>query len=180
MKFKTFQYNLYILKLAWRICPERVLADLFKSFTDFAAWIFYSIIFIKYIMHAIEVKKSFPEIMIFILVTTILFGLFELFTVWYDNKYRPKTDNIIYKEVNAFLFEKATKVEMACYEDTEFYNNYTPAIKEREIRADVQPAGGKIPCAGKRRPTGQSRLTTTFNYRGVTLNGQSIQLQRKL
>lgn len=134
MKFKTLQNNFYILKLAWKICPGRVLADLFKSFADFASWVFYSIFFIKYIMHAAEVKKSFLEIMIFILVTTILFGLFELFTVWYDNKYRPKTDNIIYKEVNALLFEKATEVELACYEDTEFYNNYTLAIKEADVR----------------------------------------------
>lgn len=134
MKSRTFSNNLYILKLAWEICPGRVLADLFRNFTDFTAWVFYNIIFIKYIMHAIEVRKSFTEIMGFILATTILFGLFELFTVWYDNKYRPKTDNIICKEVNAFLFEKATEVELACYEDTEFYNNYTLAIKEADVR----------------------------------------------
>lgn len=32
------------------------------------------------------------------------------------------------------LFDKATEVELVCYEDTNFYNTYTLAIKETDTR----------------------------------------------
>lgn len=133
-KSRLISNNLYILKLAWKISPQRVIADFFKNAVNYFSWVFYSVVFIKYLLGAIEAQKSFGTIVLFIGGTVVVFASVELFTVWYNNRFKPLTDNLLNAKLNEILFEKATEVELACYEDTDFYNTYTLAIKEADTR----------------------------------------------
>jgi ATP-binding cassette subfamily B protein len=133
-KSTVFENNYYMIKLAWNIYPKRVIADFFMSAITYFSWVFYSVVFIKYILGAIESHKSFGEIVVFVVGTIIVFGSLELYTKWYTLRFRPITDVIISSKLNKMLFDKATEVELACYEDTDFYNTYTLAIKEADTR----------------------------------------------
>lgn len=133
-KPRLISNNLYILKLAWKISPARVTADFIKNALYYFQWVFYSVVFIKYLMGAIEAQKSFMTIVLFIGGTIVIFAAADLFTVWYNNRFRPLTDNLLNAKLNEILFDKATEVELACYEDTDFYNTYTLAIKEADTR----------------------------------------------
>lgn len=126
--------NLYIIKLAWEISPKRVIADIIMNAFDYFSRVFYSVIFIKYLFGAIEAHKSFSAIILFVFATVVVFASTELFTVWYKNRFKPLTDNVINAKLNKMLFEKATEVELACFEDTDFYNTYMLAIKEADTR----------------------------------------------
>jgi ATP-binding cassette subfamily B protein len=126
--------NFFVLKLAWSICPKRVIADFFINAINYFSWVFYSVVFIKYLLVAIESQKSFSSMIIFVVGTIVIFSTLELFSRWYEAKLRPSTDNIIYARLNERLFDKATEVELACYEDTDFYNTYTLAMKEADTR----------------------------------------------
>jgi len=131
---RVLSNTVFMLKLAWKACPKRVIADFIKSAIDYFSWVFYSVVFIKYILGAIELHKSFENIMIFVVATMIIFGTFELYKQWYNIRFKPITDNIIYARLNKILFDKASEVEIECYEDTDFYNNYTLAMKEADSR----------------------------------------------
>lgn len=133
-KSNALANNLYILKLAWNLCPKRVAADFITSAINYFSQVFYSVIFIKYILSSIESHKSFGQVVLFVIGTIVVFSCFEFYTKWYNIRFRPMTDSIIFGKINKMLFDKATEVELACYEDTEFYNNYTLAIKEADSR----------------------------------------------
>lgn len=133
-KSRIMLNNLYVIKLAWKICPKRVIADFFMNAINYFSWVFYSVVFIKYLFGAIEAHVSFSSLVIFIAVTACVFLFFSLYGVWYFNRFKPLTDNVINAKLNKMLFEKATEVELACYEDTDFYNTYTLAIKEADTR----------------------------------------------
>lgn len=130
----ALENNLFMLKLAWKICPSRVIADFLVSAIKYFSWVFYSIFFIKYILAAIASQKSYSEIALFVVGTLFVFGALEYYNKYYSARFRPKTDNIIYTKLNELLFDKATEVELACYEDSDFYNKYTLAMKEADIR----------------------------------------------
>lgn len=131
---KVFVNNFYILKIVWKVYPKRVIADFFMSATDYFAWIFYTVVFIKYILAAIQYQQSFASIVLFVIGTIIIFSALSFYSNWYTTRFRPITDNILYSKLNEMLFDKATEVELACYEDASFYNTYTLAIKETDTR----------------------------------------------
>ena len=131
---KVFVNNFYILKIVWKVYPKRVIADFFMSAIDYFSWIFYTVVFIKYILASIQYQQSFASIVLFVIGTIIVFSVLSFYSNWYTTRFRPITDNILYSKLNEMLFDKATEVELACYEDTNFYNTYTLAIKETDTR----------------------------------------------
>lgn len=129
-----FRNNFYIFKLLWRMKRGRVAGEFFYSALNYIYWIFYDILFLRYLVESLEKERSFEQIMVFILLTMLGFALPNILSSWYEHVYRPKTDADIFEAVNTMLFEKATHVELECYENTEFYNRFTLAMKDCEQR----------------------------------------------
>lgn len=40
----------------------------------------------------------------------------------------------LYTEINRMLYDKACQVDMACFEDSEFYNEYMMAVSQAHVR----------------------------------------------
>lgn len=134
MKAGYFRNNQYILKLLWRMQKGRVIGELFYSALNYIYWIFYDILFLQYLVESLEKGRSFAQIMSFLLLTLLGFVIPNILSSWYVHVYKPKSDANIFESVNTMLFEKATRVELQCYENTEFYNRFTLAMKDCEQR----------------------------------------------
>jgi ATP-binding cassette, subfamily B, bacterial len=126
--------NWYILKLAWSIHPQRVAADFAKIALEQFATVFYSVIFVKYLIESMEQGGSFQSVASFIIGTLLGFMFINLFHQWYDIRFKPLSDTTIYEKLYAMIFRKAADVELQCYEDADFYDTYTTAIKEVDSR----------------------------------------------
>lgn len=143
MKLKTkiksaanaFQDTFYFLKLLWKINPVRVALSFVVQFLGFGEWVFFTVIFMKYLFGAAEKQRSFEETAVFLVITLIVLFITAGFQNWYLERYAPVTNPQIYQELNQMLFDKATNVEIACYEDTAFYDTYTKASQEAYTRA---------------------------------------------
>lgn len=120
----------YMFRLVWSISKGRVLGQFFLAAAQYLAWVFYSIIFIRYLMSALELGKNFFDIMLFLLFSAGLMIVTGFYEAWYRSLYLPRTDAYVYEKINKMLFDKATEVELACYEDSEFYNQFTLAMKD--------------------------------------------------
>lgn len=51
---------------------------------------------------------------------------------WYDNVVRPKAENSIQGGMNLELMDKVASLDIICYENPEFYDKYTRAVKEAD------------------------------------------------
>lgn len=134
MKASYFRNNQYILKLLWRIQKGRVIGELFYSALNYIYWIFYDILFLQYLVESLEKGRSFSQIMTFLLLTLLGFAIPNILSSWYVHVYKPKSGANIFEAVNTMLFEKATRVELQCYENADFYNRFTLAMKDCEQR----------------------------------------------
>ena len=132
---KTLRNNLYIIKLVWGIEPKRVLIEFIKNGFSFFAWFFYSVVFVRYIFSAVEQGKGFREVAVFVVATMAAVMFLDFFEKWYEFYYKPVSDTRIYEKLYEILFNKATEVDISCYEDANFYNTYTVAMKEADSRA---------------------------------------------
>lgn len=130
-----FSNNLYMLKLIWGISPSRVVCQLLNSLLNYAMWSFGTVIFTRFIFGADEQGRDFKEIFIFIIIATLLSCVTMLFFTWFYDRYRLYTDQKIYYELNRILFDKVSSVDISCYENPEFYNDYTKALTEVKNRA---------------------------------------------
>lgn len=129
MKASAVKNNLYALKMMLRISKGRVIYIFVRSLFDYASWVFYSLVFIKFLVGSLETGRSFEQIMAFLLISALVFAVPTAMDAWYDGIYSYKSDADIFEKVNRLLFDKATRVELECYENTDFYNRFTLAMQ---------------------------------------------------
>lgn len=72
---------------------------------------FYDIIFIKFLVSSIEIGRTFEEIMLFLVISALVFLIPAAFDGWYTHIYKEKTNADIFAKVNTMLFDKATEVD---------------------------------------------------------------------
>lgn len=129
--------NMFVLRLAWSMHPQRVLADFAVQAGRQFANVFFSVYFMKYIIESISIERSFQQIIVFIILTLVLLLALSLLDNWYEHRFRPLSDLRLYEKLYLILFRKAASVELKCFEDHEFYNKYTKAIQEADQRVSA-------------------------------------------
>jgi ATP-binding cassette, subfamily B, bacterial len=127
--------NFLLLGMVWRISRSRVVLSFLKSMLGFGSWVFFTVVFMKYLFGAAEMKRGFPEVALFVAATLVGMLFISLFESWFTNRFVPVTNQELQYRLNRQLFEKATSVDISCYEDPEFYTSYTKASTEVCTRA---------------------------------------------
>ena len=89
----TILNNLYILKILIKISPMRVIGTFIDASVRYFGWVFYMIIFTRYILRSLDEQIDFKQITLFIAFSMVIFLLFELFTAWFNQKYKPISDS---------------------------------------------------------------------------------------
>jgi ATP-binding cassette subfamily B protein len=134
-RIRSFSNNLFLLGMIWKISRTRVLLSFLKSLLGFSCWVFFTVIFMRFLFGAAELKRGFPEVAVFTMGTLAFMLLITLFDSWFTYRFVPITDQRLHYSLNRQLFEKATSVDISCYENPEFYNSYAKATMEIGIRA---------------------------------------------
>ncbi len=124
----SIKNNFYAIKIAWNTGRQSVIHALISSFLDYFEWVFYSAIFMRYLVNAFEKKTSFQNILFFILLCGLTFCLIGLYRSYITNVTFPLNSTKIYEGLYLKLYQKARNVELSCFEDSEFYDKYTMAI----------------------------------------------------
>lgn len=127
---RIFHNNAYVLRLVWRVSPARILLQLLYSLLDFGCWVFGTVIFMRYLFGAADMNRSFQDVAVFLGCAVVGWLLVSLFSDWVKERYLLINNQKLYRELNELLFDKACNVDLACYEDAEFYNSYTKAANE--------------------------------------------------
>lgn len=124
----SIKNNIFAMKMGWKLSKSRIIHEFILAFFGYFEWIFFSAVFMRYIINAIENKKSFEYILHFILIVCVIFAVIALYRSYCSNVTFPLNDTKIYQGLYQKLYEKAANVELNCFENPEFYNRYTMAI----------------------------------------------------
>lgn len=143
-----FKSNLFLLKEVWAASPGRIplviLVIILKSISNFL----FDVYLIRFIINGIQTGVSFERILFFLLGV----GVYHLMVCFIENYFNeifmPISDQKIYKHIQKKVFAKATSVEVACFENPEFYDKYVKAVSEASGRAAqvLNSLGGIIRC----------------------------------
>ena len=124
--FKNVRYALHILRTSeGMLLPAAIVAQISTEvFTLFIQ----GVLFLKVLLNIIQGKGTFEEfakILVLFLICGIVYEVIIITSDYAQNVAFKK----IYKSLNNRIFEKASKVDVSCYEDPAFYDAYQRATE---------------------------------------------------
>lgn len=133
---RTVSNNLFMLKLLHKASPGRIAIEMglwaLEAIIGFFSWQY----MLRLIVNGIEKGRDFYDLAVLLVAMTAL-NLVLVFVqqLWYQvfsGLYYQKTA----KYFQELVYKKAASVDLACYENPEFYDKYMKALNETANRAD--------------------------------------------
>ena len=133
---RTVSNNLFMLKLLHQASPGRIAIEMgiwvLEAIIGFFSWQY----MLRHIVNGIEEGRDFYDLAGLLIIMTVL-NVVLVFVqyLWYQifsGLYYQKTA----KYFQELVYKKAASVDLACYENPEFYDKYMKALNETATRAD--------------------------------------------
>ena len=131
-KINSIKNNFYALSIVWKMCPIPVIHMALSRLLYYFGWLFYSAFFMRYVINALQSGESFQAIMIFIGITVAVFASMALYNSYIQGYVAPVANASLNKQLYQKLFKKARNVELECFENSDFYDKYTLAMKNAD------------------------------------------------
>ena len=133
-RINAVRNNFFALRLVWKMCPQMVIHMACAKALYYFGWLFYSAFFMRYVINALQIGETFRAIMIFIGITVAVFASMAFYNSYILGSIKPVTDTIVNKKLYQKLFKKSRNVELECFENSDFYDKYTLAMKNADTR----------------------------------------------
>jgi ATP-binding cassette subfamily B protein len=128
--------NLYILRYAVKYTPAYLaIACLFTIYSEIE--VFFEFAYCtKYMIDLIQYNGDFSNAVMYILIisSAIIFKI--AFSAVFTQYIRPKAKEKLHRNMQMELFEKAAEIDLSCYDDPEYYNEFVWSISEANNRVD--------------------------------------------
>ena len=127
---RTWQNMFYAFSIVWKACPWLIIYEMVFSLLSAVVNFLTGTWMTRYIFNAIQRDLPFERI---IYVVVVIFISNMLFYVCYHSMFRlarPIMRMKVTKALNHMLFGKVAKVDLSCYENTEFYQKFTMTVPE--------------------------------------------------
>jgi ATP-binding cassette subfamily B protein len=130
----VFKNNLYMLGIIARYIPSyfilRMIHGVCYGVMDFAATLFS-----YHLLNQVSDGGSFAKAAIIIGIMALFKLGFYLFDVWFREMFDPKQKQKLHLRMHKELFEKSLTLDLACFDDPEFYDDFVWAMNESDTRA---------------------------------------------
>lgn len=133
---KVIRDNLYLLGICFKASPLYVILFIVETVRNEAV-IFLEFTFgLNYVLECAEYGRPFRQAALFLalLLTFVVVGL--LFNAYLFQKLQMKSQPKIKRALKEMLYIKAKEIDLECYDNPEFYNNYVLAVSEIENQTD--------------------------------------------
>lgn len=132
---KALRYNLLMLGKIWKLSPAFFLISLTTGVVEGISSSV-TTVFTYMLFNALDRPDvTFGAVAGYLLLILGVQGAITLFFAWYNQHYKIKTQKKLQIALHGELFDHALKMDLACYDDPKFYNDYVWAMDESKKRA---------------------------------------------
>lgn len=121
--------SLFAIGLLWKLSKFYVIGGFFIQILGYGVWVFDTLIFAQYVFGSSEMLRSFNEVLIFIGIMLGIYAFEQVFSTCYYQWMYSRKMPVFNEKLNRMVFEKAVNVDISCFEDSDFYNDYTKAMQ---------------------------------------------------
>lgn len=137
---EVFSNNFFLLKLMFTASPVYVIFMALEAIRGQLSIFFEHTVGIGYVLEAAEFNYPFKRVATVILILAGAITLGMVFTVFVGDYLGEKERPKIREKIKMMLYDKAKDMDLACYDNPEFYNEQVLAISEvdRQIDRGIQ------------------------------------------
>lgn len=133
---EVFGNNFFLLKLMFTASPSYIIFMALDAVRNQLSIFFEHTVGIGYVLEAAEFNYPFKRVASVILILAACIELGMVFTVFAGDYIGEKEKPKIRRKIKLMLYEKAKELDLACYDDPEFYNEQVLAISEVDQQID--------------------------------------------
>ena len=136
VKTSVIKMNLYVLKFVFKFCPVYVIASLFSIIASVVIAIAEVDIISKAIDLVIQDEDMsilFHNLFVYAIVIVVCYLVKTIYDRFISNRYRM----VYRKKMQTFLFNKVKHIDMASYDNPEFYDKFSRALGDSSWRGIV-------------------------------------------
>lgn len=133
---RVIQNNLFILKYAFKYTPLYLITSCLYPFLGGIVVFFEHTYCIKYLTDTIQYKGPFSDVVTYISVISVIVALKILCGIFYTQYIQLNAKEKLHKNIQMELFQKAVQIDLSCYDNPEYYNEFVWSISEATNRVD--------------------------------------------
>lgn len=128
--------NLFFIRMMFEASPSYVIFTALDAIRNQVSIFFEHTILIGYVLEAAEFDYPFRRVGTIVVLVALAITLGMVFTVFCGDYIAEKERPKVKQGIKLKLYEKARTVDLACYDNTEFYNQQVLAISEVDKQID--------------------------------------------
>jgi len=133
-RFRNLSNDIFILKYTWQCIPGYVVWEMIYG-VIMGIWSASGTIFTKLFYDAISNSVPFSHAAAVVIGMVLFYIALQMWYQWYRNIYRLTRQQKLHYEMNTMLFRKAKTIDLACYDDPEYYNEFVWAMSQSDSQA---------------------------------------------
>lgn len=127
---RILQNDMYALKLLFRSSKYYVISSLIMAVISTLLPIFEHTFLLAHIVNCIQYGRPFGDVLWFLIPVTLTVVLKLIFSSYHDTTALPKAQEKVNRDIRLMLYEKARSMDIACYDNPEFYNDFVWSMTE--------------------------------------------------
>lgn len=133
--YGDFKNCMFLLRTVGKYTPSYLVMTFFEGIFFGIYDGFASVVFIKMLFDRLEAGRSFAELVQVIVIWAVLLTLRMGYGYGYGWYYKQAVRQRLHQRMQEDLFRKAQEIDLSCYDDPKFYNDFIWAINEADTRA---------------------------------------------
>lgn len=122
--------NLFILKYVFKFTPGYLINTCIITIASAVVVFFEHVYCIKYLTDVIQYGQSFRKVIIYIAAISTAVLLKIIYNTYFNHITQPISQEKLNKLIRMDLYERAVKLDLACYDDPNFYNDFVWSTSE--------------------------------------------------
>ena len=132
---RVFSNNFYMLKYIGKYTPGLLVWTIISSVLLGTVDVLDTVYVAKYVLDGLQKQTPFMRMLPFLCLVMGLHFLFALLKGLYNGSYFPRKKELLYEKMHEELFLQAANMELACYDNPKFYNDFVWAMSQADEKA---------------------------------------------
>lgn len=133
--FKIIRNNCFMLKYVLKYTPGLVIYNFIYYIYSGFVRTFTGVYVAMFILDSFQNKRPINEVLVFLVMVLAANVLQSVIQAYLAEIYSLKQQEILYQKMQSELFEKARNMELACYDNPSFYNDFVWAMSQSDGKA---------------------------------------------
>ena len=135
-KSTVLKNQIFLWKLCFKTCPLYMIYHLYDAFRYQGIIFLEHVLGIRYVLRCAEFHEPFSKALFYIgliLLINILQIIPDGFFIYgWQYKYKPR----LYRALKEQMFQKASEIDLYCYDDPAYYNDFVLSVSQSEAAID--------------------------------------------